>query len=209
MATVITRNGRRSIQFNDARGERRTMGLGKVTQKQAESIKAKVEALSAAALTGMPPEDEVSRWLAKLDTVILGKLSDFGLIPRRTVATVGGFLGEYIASRIDVKPATKTVWSQVEKNLLKHFGADRSLRSITAGDCENFHMFLVGQKSAPTTVQKRLQFARQFFTAARKRKAEPGAGFGALLPAENLLASRWKRQCPLQNDACRISRTGR
>ncbi len=56
------------------------------------------------------------------------------------------------------------------RNLNEHFGADRDLASITEADAEDFKMFLVGQKLAPTTIHKRLQFARMFFRAAKKRK---------------------------------------
>ena len=170
MATILKRNGRRSIQFMDAAGNRKTMGLGKVTQKQAEFIKTKVEALAAACITGHAPDDEVSAWLAKRDTIMLEKLSAVGLIPKRASATLGSFIDEYTAGRIDVKPATREVWSQPVRNLKKCFGVDRPLRSITAGDAENFRLFLVGEKLSATTVHKRLQFARQFFRAALRHK---------------------------------------
>ncbi len=41
---------------------------------------------------------------------------------------------------------------------------------MTAGDAENFRLYLVGQDLAPTTVHKRLQFARQFFRSACRHK---------------------------------------
>ncbi len=170
MATILKRNGRRSIQFFDAAGRRRTLALGKVTQKQAEFIKAKVEALAASCITGHAPDDEVSRWLAKRDTVMLEKLAAVGLVARRESAIVGKFLDEYTAGRIDVKPSTLEVWSQPVRNLKEFFGVDRPLRSITAGDAENFRLFLVGEKLSPTTIQKRLQFARQFFRSACRHK---------------------------------------
>lgn len=170
MATILRRNGRRSIQFVNAAGRRKTLALGKVTQKQAEFIKIKVEALAAACITGHAPDDEVSAWLAKRDTVMLEKLAAVGLIARRESATLGKFLDKYTASRIDVKPATREVWSQPVRNLKKFFGADRPLRDITAGDAENFRLYLVGEKLSPTTIHKRLQFARQFFRAALRHK---------------------------------------
>ena len=88
----------------------------------------------------------------------------------KAATTLGPFLTDFTTRRIDVKPATKEVWQQVVRNLLKHFGADRDLASVTEADAEDFKMFLVGQKLASTTVHKRLQFARMFFRAAKKRK---------------------------------------
>jgi hypothetical protein len=55
----------------------------------------------------------------------------------------------------------------VVRNLTEHFGSERPLASITAADADDFKLFLLQQKLAPTTVQKRLQFARTFFTAAQ------------------------------------------
>ncbi len=170
MATILKRNGRRSIQFVDAAGQRKTIALGKVTQKQAEFIKTKVEALAAACITGHSPDDEVSEWLAKRETVMLEKLAAVGLIAKRETAVLGAFIDSYTASRIDVKPATREVWSQTVRNLKEFFGIDRPLRGITAGDAESFRLFLVGEKLSATTIQKRLQFARQFFRAALKHK---------------------------------------
>ena len=170
MASILSRNGRRSVQFYDAAGKRRTVALGKVSQKQADFVKTKIEALAASCITGHAPDDEVSRWLAKRDTVMLEKLAAVGLVARRESATLGKFLDEFTASRIDVKPATREIWSQPVRNLKDFFGVDRPLRAITGGDAENFRLFLVGEKLASTTVQKRLQFARQFFRSACRHK---------------------------------------
>jgi hypothetical protein len=99
-------NGRRTIQFVGADGKRRSIRLGKVTQRQAEAVKVRVEALNTAAITGHPVDDEVARWLASLDTTMAAKLAGVGLIPKREVTTLGPVLENYLQSRTDVKPAT-------------------------------------------------------------------------------------------------------
>ena len=101
---------------------------------------------------------------------MLEKLAAVGLIAHRVSATLGSFLDDYTVGRIDVKPATGEIWSQPVRNLKVFFGTDRPLRNITAGDAENFRLYLVGERLAPTTVQKRLQFARQFFRSAWRHK---------------------------------------
>ena len=60
-------NGRRTIQFVGADKKRRSIRLGKVSQRDAEAIKVKVERLAAASISGHPPDDETSRWVAGLD----------------------------------------------------------------------------------------------------------------------------------------------
>ncbi len=95
------------------------------------------------------------------------------MIPRRQadeLTTLGQFLEDYIASRKDVKPASKVVWGHVVRDLKSHFGSDRDVRTITAGNADDFKQFLIGRKLAPTTVHKRLQTARSFFLAMRRRK---------------------------------------
>jgi hypothetical protein len=44
------------------------------------------------------------------------------------------------------------------------------VRSITPGDADDFKQWLVAHDLAPTTIHKRLQFARTFFRAMLRRK---------------------------------------
>ncbi|MBN2024924.1 MAG: hypothetical protein JW809_19260, partial [Pirellulales bacterium] len=94
-------NGRRSIQFVGADRKRRTIRLGKCSQRTAEAVRTKIEALVASHITGLPPEDEVSRWVATLDDTLADKLAAVGLIPARERATLAAFLESYVASRAD------------------------------------------------------------------------------------------------------------
>ena len=163
-------NGRRRILFVDAKGDRKTIRLGKVPRRYAEAVKVKVEDLAFAAITGHAPADETSRWLTSLGLALYDKLARVGLTKRRDSAKLGAFLANYVEGRSDVKPATREVWSQVVRNLLNHFGDDRALPTITEGDAEDFKMFLITQGLAPVTVHKRLQFARMFFRGAKRRE---------------------------------------
>ncbi|MFO0897981.1 MAG: site-specific integrase [Pirellulales bacterium] len=174
MASIANdQGGRRRIQFVAADGSRKAVRLGKVSQRFAEGVKLRIEHLLAAKLTGQAPDADTSRWVAGLDASLAEKLAAVGLVPRTerpTIALLGPFLTDYTARRIDVKPATKEVWQQVVRNLIDHFGAGRALAEISEGDAEDFKLFLISEKLAPTTVHKRLQFARMFFRAAKKRK---------------------------------------
>lgn len=174
MASIAKdKNGTRRILFVAPDGRRPTIRLGKVSQRAAESIKYRVEQLLEAINLNRPMESDLAQWVTDLEPWLAKRLARVGLIPNpeaKPAATLGPFLADFTTRRIDVKPATKEVWSQVVRNLLDHFGADRDLANITEADAEDFKMFLVGQKLAPTTVSKRLQFARMFFRAAKKRK---------------------------------------
>ena len=97
------------ILFVSRDGKRKTIRLGKVSQRTAETVKTKVEALVAAAITGSPIEDEIARWVAGLDSGMADKLAAVGLIGRRRRETLKSFLEDYIKSRSDVKESTATV----------------------------------------------------------------------------------------------------
>jgi integrase len=174
MASIARdKNGCRRILFVAPDGKRPTIRLGKVSQRTAEGIKYRVEQLLEAIQFNRSMEPDLVEWVKGLEPLLAKKLARVGLIPNpeaKPAATLGPFLTDFTTRRIDVKPATKEVWSQVVRNLLEHFGADRDLAEVTEADAEDFKMFLVAQKLAPTTVSKRLQFARIFFRAAKKRK---------------------------------------
>jgi len=174
MASIARdKNGCRRILFVAPDGRRPTIRLGKVSQRTAEGVKYRVEQLLEALQFNRSMEADLVQWVTDLEPWLAKRLARVGLIPNpeaKPAATLGPFLTDFTTRRIDVKPATKEVWSQVVRNLLNHFGADRDLAEVTEADAEDFKMFLVAQKLAPTTISKRLQFARMFFRAAKKRK---------------------------------------
>jgi len=165
--------GRKRILFVNPDGDRKAIRLGKVSQRAAEGIKYRVEQLLECLMLKRPMEADLAGWVRDMEPRLAKKLARVGLIPEpeaKPAAALGAFLADFTTRRIDVKPATKEVWSQAVRNLSDHFGADRDLASITEADAEDFKMFLIGEKLAPTTVHKRLQFARMFFRSAKKRK---------------------------------------
>ena len=174
MASIsASKNGRRTIQFVGSDGKRRSIRLGKCSKRHAESVKVKVESLVASKLTGHALDDETARWVRDLDQKLAVKLATTGLIPDsyRPRPLLGRFLDDNVARRTDVKPATKEIWQHVVRNLVGHFGNEKLLTEVTEWDAEEFRMYLRREGLAPTTVYKRLQFARMFFRAAVRQKA--------------------------------------
>ena len=169
----ITRelSGRRVIQFVGADKKRRSVRLGKVSQKVAEAVKVRIEQLVSATITGHAMDDETARWIAGLDHTLRDRLAAVRLVPRREVATLAAFLDGYIASRADVKGSTATVYGHTRRCLVQFFGADKPLRDITEGDADAWRLWLIGnQELADNTVRRRSGIARQFFKAAVRRK---------------------------------------
>ena len=162
-------NGRRRILFIGADGKRRSIRLGKVSLRYAESVKVKVEDLVSADITGHAPADETARWLAGLDSELYDKLARVGLAKTREVATLGAFTRSYIDGRVDIKNSTKISLGQARRYLLDCFSQDRQLRSVTTGDAEDFRMELIRRGLADNTVRRAVGRGRQFFRSAMRR----------------------------------------
>lgn len=159
------------LQWSEAAGSRRSVRLPKMPRKVADSVLAHVEAVLAAKAGGYSIPLETIRWVAGLPDALHARLSGTaGLLPPRTRATLGAFLSEYAATRIDLKSSTRVVRAQTEQSLREHFGDQRELHSITPGDAEGFRLHLVARKLASSTIHKRVQTARQIFKAAVRCK---------------------------------------
>ena len=98
--------GRRTIQFVGRDGKRRSLRLGKVSQRTAEAVKLRIEHLVTATITGHIVDDETARWVAGLDDSLSDKLARVGLVAGRDAASLRAFLDAYIRARSDVKPST-------------------------------------------------------------------------------------------------------
>lgn len=175
-------NGRRRILFNDGNGNRKTIRLGKVSQRQAMAFKVKLEDLVGAKSIGHAPSEETAHWLAALDDETYAKLHRAGLVPRRGSATLGEFTRAYIDGRHDIKPSTRINMNRARSYLLEHFDADTPLRDITEGDAEDFQQYMVKSGRADNTIRKAVGRIRQFFSAAQRRNLVRSNPF-KILPA--------------------------
>lgn len=157
MASISTdSNGNRTIQFVGADCKRRSVRLGKVPMRVAESIKVRVEALNIANISGLPVDSETARWVSERDVMLLEKLAAVRLIQPREPAkriTLGEFLIGYQRRRDDVKDATRITYRNTVRNLLEVFGADRPLDSITPADADDFRRALQRRGDDPETVK--------------------------------------------------------
>lgn len=163
-------NGLRRILFMAGDGKRRTIRIGKATQRQAEAFKVKVESLVTAAITG-GADDETSRWLAGLDDTITAKLAAVGLTKarERNATTLARFLDDYIAE-MTVKPATRTFYGHTRRNLVDFFGEKHALRNIEPADGDRWREHLKGSGLSESTIARRVVVARQLFKRAVKWK---------------------------------------
>lgn len=170
MASITSEeNGRRTIQFKIGGQKRKSIRLGKMTIKDAETFKLRVEYLITAKIAGHAIDTDSSRWLAKLDQSLHDKLADVELVPRRNNIKLKPFLDQYIAGRKDLKPSTMMHIRQSAGKLVECYGADRDLKSIGPTDAEQFRTMLLDEGMAENTTRRHCGRAKQFWNAAIRK----------------------------------------
>lgn len=193
MATIRKRpNGTLELRYVDANGNRRSLYLPRKTTKlRAETVAAKVDHIVNRQVTGAEPDRNVAQWLADLPDTLYSKLSKAGLAPPRLPAepepepepapklpTVKEWTRKYLDKHA-VKPGTLEQLEIAARSMVKFFGTDRTIDSITAGDAEDYRRWLekkgnelkeYKQGLARNTVRRRIGRAKQFFQAAVKHE---------------------------------------
>ncbi len=168
-------NGRKRLLFVAEDGSRKTIRLGKMTAKQADAFKAKLESLLAWRGSGRI-EPDTARWLMELPEVLHNKLVGAALVharetrPPREEMTVAALCDEYAGSRDDVKKSTAVIYRLTGGNLKAFFGADKPIRTITEYDAERWRRYLAKESLSEATARKRAGVAKQIFRTAVKRK---------------------------------------
>lgn len=171
MASISTSgDGSRRILFVDKFGKRRIVHLGKMNEKSAEAIRIKVESLNYALISMTSPDSETARWVRSLGDRLAKKLAAVGLIEVRSSGTLKEFIEEYISGRTDLKASTILVMNRSKNVIFRYFGESRPLRDITPGDCDGFPIWMKKHNYAEATAAKHLIHAKQFFTAARRKR---------------------------------------
>ena len=110
MATVNYRNGRAEIRFYDHRGDRRSVALGKVTKRAAESAMTHIQGLLNSKIGGLQPDAENVRWVSNQRPRIVDYLAGLELIQPRKV--------EVVAVAPEVKQAPKLTTGTVSTLLI-------------------------------------------------------------------------------------------
>lgn len=195
MASVATdKSGRRRILFVADDGSRKTIRLGKVTRKAAESFKGRVEALLAAQATRTSIDADTARWLADLPSGLYGRLVRVGLAKAREAAerlTLGTLLDRFDAAA--VKDSTRAAYRQTTASLRAILGERTPLDEIEPADADRWRK-TIGEpvkvkaddgtertkRLASATVAKRVHVARAIFKRAVRWGLIPSSPFADL-----------------------------
>jgi integrase len=177
MASITTEaGGRRRIQIVIADGKRVSVRLGKMSMKDAVSIQHHIENLAGWKFYGRNLSDETAAWLNGRGAFLRGKLEKVGIVDpvaRKVTIALGAFVDDYLGRRVDIKANTLEKLEIVRDRLIEHFGTDRDMATVTAGDAEDFRLFLVKKGNGENTIRRTIGRARQLFKAAIKRELIP------------------------------------
>ena len=167
------KSGRRTIQFKDIDGSRKSIRLGKCDKKSAQAIRTQIEHLASAKANGTAMPLQTSEWLKTIDETLRTRIGKTGLTESRKSAILDEYLEGYIQQRVDAKPLTVKKWLTTRKLLISFLGASRNIRKVTAGDADAFKLHLMGMKKvdgtnkyAPSTLAKHVEISKLFFNAA-------------------------------------------
>lgn len=190
MAGIQWKDGKATVQFTGPDGRRRTIRLGKVSERNAGRFAEKLEQVNTAAKLGTSLDDDLSAWVAKLGDDVAEKLTVYGLIVRREVVPLGKLIDDFIDQRADVKPQTKVILRHTRANLVELFGFDKPLRLLTPGDADDFRSYLLRSKAeggaglSENTARRRGRMAKQFLRVAVRKgmiRENPFADLGGMV----------------------------
>ena len=173
------------VFFYDKAGRRKAVHLGRVSDDIAEGVCRRVERILNAQIHGEEPSRNDSEWLAKSGLrkkfVAVGLVEPLPSDSKAEIPTLEAFLRGYIERRARaVKPASVTVWTQVQRNLLDLMPKDIRLDKITVGHAKDFHESLRAKGMKTSTISKRIGFCRQFLSDAVDRELIPKNPFASV-----------------------------
>ena len=170
-------NGRKTIQFVEGT-KRRSLRLGKVSEKAAVAICCHVDNLRVAKASGQPMPQETAVWLGKIGSSLHDRLAKAGLVQPRQgnvqSMPLGAFLDEYFAALGPQKATTARNNLRARRLLEEFFGAKRALQSITEGDADAYRPWLLNvKKLAKGGIGRDIGRAKTFFKAAARKRLVP------------------------------------
>ena len=170
MASLVQdkKNGSRNILLVcPETGKRKTLRLGRVPKRAGEEVKRRVEAIIACRKAGLAWDADLAAWIGARPKELKGKLAAVGLIDpiieRET--RLGPFVDQYTESRKSLKPNSLREYGQTRRYLVKHFGENREMGTVTNAEAEAFREAML-VNLAQATVSRHVKRARQFFRAA-------------------------------------------
>jgi integrase len=164
----------------DARGnrdEKRIYLTSSMTIRDGLLAAKHIQELANSAQEGVPPHASTKKWLDSLSDKFHARVADKGLTePRDELRsrTLEGFLHVIHKRKADCKNSSLQVYGNVAANLKDYFGPRKRIEQIKPAEVDAFRVYLETKANrvkpdtglSPSTVEKRLKTAREFFGLA-------------------------------------------
>jgi len=163
-------------------------GSKATTKKKAEEIGRKLDALAFDATQGDTPSPAIAEWLLSLPDRQHKKLASWGLVTPRIEAckvsdaiTIANWVDRYIVhGKGTRKESTEKQLEAAKDALVRFFGCERTIDTLTPNDAEDFRLWLqtkarIVKKDEPekglakNTVRRRMGRCREIFNLALRR----------------------------------------
>jgi len=175
MASISTAaNGTRRILFVNRAGARKAIRVGKISLRTTDEICRRVELINAAAIAAVAIDGETAAWLGNISDELHRRLVKVDLVAPRTPAVkcevprLGAFVDWFLCGRDDLKPNTRTTFLQTRKALVRFFGEDRIIDTVSPGDADEWAAALRKDYS-PATIATFIKRERQMFRHAVRK----------------------------------------
>jgi integrase len=157
------------IDFTDHTGQRRALRLGVSDRKYAEGVRAHIEKIVEAKITGQPLPKATAEWVASVGEPVRSKLESWDLIEpqvKRRVPTLGELVSEYLELRKpQVKPGTYKPLKYAVRSLTAVLSPDTPLNQITPVDAHRVYAEF-RKALCESTANKRMQTCKALFRFA-------------------------------------------
>ena len=175
-----------------ADGKRKAIRIGKMNAKQSESLKVRVETLSASVASKIPLDSETSAWLGCIGDDLAAKLSSVGLIPERPKSvTLAGLLAIYAEEKeAGNRPGTRTNHRTITNDLTRFFEPNIVAKALTEADAKAFLDHLRKRELASCTVARRVRRVKSIFAFGVKKKFLSADPFANLIATATLPEDR-------------------
>jgi hypothetical protein len=169
-------NGKR-VSVNMGPAFRVNFSKGWLAREKTENAiyRGHVRAMILAREQNDPLPKVAAAWVKGLHPSLRSKLEKVGLLepenkpepkPEKPVIPMDEFIKGYIEKRAGIKPTTVLSWDVSRKRIIKHFGKDRPIDSVTEQDAVDFRDAMLRWGLTENTARKTIAIARQFFETA-------------------------------------------
>ena len=166
--------GRKRITFTDPNGGRKTIRLGEMPDRLAETYRENIEHLVACSNAPHMISKDVLKWTTDIPQAIHKRFVKASLLPSRepvqaTKWTMQELIKDVEAEIAHTKPFTRQFYARVFFLLAEHFGQDREIASISPREADAFVTWLrTEKKQGPATVARRIKACRFIFRRAMR-----------------------------------------